>query len=192
MKKILTRSFFDRPTLLVARELLGKYLVQDYRGKRLAVMVAEVEAYDGPLDRASHAYRGITPRTKIMFGPAGNFYVYFTYGMHWMVNVVTGPTGYPSAILLRAGVYKDTRTGKLIPIKGPALLTRYLEIDKTQNGKPASRATGLWFEDCGMIIRSRDVIAQKRIGVDYAGRIWKNKPYNFRFNLTSLEKHGKN
>src|SRR5690348_15950613 len=121
MKKILPLLFFDRPTLTVARELLGKYIVRSYRGKLIPVMITEVEAYDGPNDLASHASRGMTPRTKIMFGPAGNFYVYFTYGMHWLVNVVTGPKQYPAAVLLRAGVFEDKGKG-LLPIKGPALL----------------------------------------------------------------------
>ena len=179
MKKILTRRFFNRPTITVARELLGKYIVRRYRGKTIALMITEVEAYDGPLDKASHASRGITPRTTIMFGEAGRFYVYFTYGMHWLVNVVTGPVGYPSAVLLRAGRY-ETPEGESLVVKGPALLTRYLKIDGACNGLRAGKNSGLWFEDRGVIIRASNIHAGKRIGVDYAGPLWAQKPYNFR------------
>ena len=176
MKKILTRQFFDRPTLTVARELLGKYLVRRRGGREIALMITEVEVYDGPLDRASHAFRGLTPRTKIMFGPPGHFYVYFTYGMHWMLNVVTGPRNYPAAILIRG----------LAPVKGPARLTKLLDITGALNGKIAARRTGLWIEDRGVIIKMHDVAKRKRVGVEYAGRIWKNKPYNFRIRTETV------
>jgi len=173
MRKTLPAPFFDRPTLTVAKELLGKYLVREYQGQTAALMITEVEAYDGPKDLASHARRGITPRTTIMYGPPGYFYVYFTYGMHWMVNIVTGKKGYPAAILIRAGMTDD---GALI--KGPARLTKHLKITKNENGKPAVKATGLWLEDRGTDIKSYRLIKTKRIGVDYAGEIWANKLYN--------------
>jgi len=102
-RKIISRDYFNRPTVDVARSLLGKFLVRRLRGKTIAVMISETEAYDGPRDLASHASRGKTPRTSVMFGPAGRFYVYFTYGMHWMLNVVTGPKEYPAAVLIRGG-----------------------------------------------------------------------------------------
>ncbi|HUC31353.1 MAG TPA: DNA-3-methyladenine glycosylase [Candidatus Paceibacterota bacterium] len=171
-RKILSKSFFDRPTLVVARELLGKYIA---RRNGIALMITEVEAYDGPLDLASHARRGITPRTKVMFGPAGVFYVYFTYGMHWMVNIVTGPKDYPAAILIRAGIKEDGT-----PVTGPARLTKYLNINKEQNGKCAGKTTGLWFEDRSVRVARSKIIASKRIGVEYAGRVWAGKPYNLK------------
>lgn len=192
MRKALTRSFFDRPTLVVARELLGKYIVHDHDGKTISLMITEVEAYDGANDLASHASRGRnskaghTPRATIMFGEAGRFYMFFTYGMHWMANVVTGAKNYPAAILLRGGVFKDeTRDAnkmqiKKILINDPARLTNFLKIDGTLNGKPARRATGVWFEDRGVKISRSDIIASKRIGVDYAGPIWAGKEWNFR------------
>jgi DNA-3-methyladenine glycosylase len=174
-RKILAADFFDRPTLVVARELLGKYIVRRYNGETAALMITEVEAYDGPKDLASHARRGMTPRTKIMFGPAGYWYVYFTYGMHWMVNIVTGPKNYPAAILLRGGETKDGT-----PIIGPARLTKHLHIDRSQNEKPARKSTGLWLEDRGITVPRRRIIAAKRVGVDYAGKIWAEKKYNFK------------
>lgn len=179
MRKMLIKTFYDRPTLAVARGLLGKYLVRRYRGKTRSVMITEVEAYDGPRDKASHASRGHTPRNLPMFGPAGHFYVYFTYGMHWLANIVTGPENYPAAVLLRAGVYNDAGTGHERHLAGPARLAKFLNIGRAQNGKPASRKTGLWFEDRGKIISRSKIIARKRLGVDYAGPVWANKEYNF-------------
>lgn len=171
--KQLAREFFHKPALSVARRILGKFLVRRRRGKTLALMITEVEAYDGPRDKASHASRGLTPRTKIMFGEAGRFYVYFTYGMHWLINIVTGPKGYPAAVLLRAGRAADGKD-----VKGPARLAKYLKIDKRFNGKPASRRTGLWFEDRGIRTKQSQIVAGKRIGVEYAGE-WAKKLYNF-------------
>ncbi len=179
MRKILSPYFFGQPTIVVARELLGKYLVRKYRGKTISVLITEVEAYDGPHDLASHASRGKTPRTKIMFGPAGRFYVYFTYGIHWLVNVVTGPKDYPAAVLLRAGKYYDIKKHEWIFLNGPARLTKFLHITGAQNGKVAARKTGLWFEDRHAKIQKKGITARKRIGVDYAGPVWKNKPYRF-------------
>jgi DNA-3-methyladenine glycosylase len=179
MQKILAPAFFDRPTLVVARDLLGKYLVRKYRNKTVSLVITEVEAYDGPDDLASHASRGKTPRTKIMFGPAGQFYVYFTYGMHWLINVVTGPEDYPAAVLIRAGKYYAFKKQEWIPVNGPARLTRFLHITGTQNGKIMGPKTGLWFENRGIKINRCDVVARKRIGIDYAGPIWKNKLYRF-------------
>ncbi|HVO28911.1 MAG TPA: DNA-3-methyladenine glycosylase [Candidatus Paceibacterota bacterium] len=180
MATMLTRKFFDRPTLAVARDLPGKYLVREYRGRRIAVMVTEVEAYDGPRDLASHASRGRTPRTTVMFGPAGYFYIYFTYGMHWLVNVVTGPQDYPAAVLIRAGAYRDPKTRREVFINGPARLTRFLKIDGALNGEPAARAGGLWFEDHGVKVARKDIKIAKRVGVDYAGPVWSEKKYNFK------------
>ncbi len=104
---ILKNKFFKRKTLRAAKDLLGKVLVRKYRGKESKLLITEVEAYDGPHDKASHANRGRTERTKPMFEEGGVFYIYFTYGMHWLVNIVTGPKNYPAAILIRAGILLD-------------------------------------------------------------------------------------
>src|SRR3989338_7103797 len=156
MRRLLKREFFNRKTLIVAKSLLGKYLVRKLGGKIIALQISEVEAYDGPYDRASHASRGLTKRNSPMFGQAGNFYVYLTYGMHWMLNVVTGPKNYPAAILIRAvrlepsnSFTRSCRSKRinLRCISGPARLTKFLSINKSLNGKPSGRKAGLWFED---------------------------------------------
>src|SRR5215470_2475640 len=99
---ILRSVFFERPADVVARELLGKVLVRHIKGMRIALTISETEAYLGPHDLACHAARGRTPRTEVLFAPAGTLYVYLVYGMHWMLNIVTGPSGYPAAVLIRS------------------------------------------------------------------------------------------
>lgn len=170
----LEREFFDRDTLLVARELLGKRLVRYEDGTRHECLISETEAYGGFEDVASHAHRGKTPRNTVMFGPAGVWYVYFVYGMHEMLNVTTGAEGYPAAVLLRGGVTNDGRR-----IDGPARLTKYLAIDRRYNRLPAARSSGLWIEDSGAIVPDSAVLRTPRIGVAYAGREWSEKPYRF-------------
>ncbi len=179
MAKILKPQFFNRPTLEVAKDLLGKFIVRRYpaqsigtrvgkRGQEIVLMITEVEAYDGFKDKASHAHRGQTERNKIMFGPAGFWYVYFTYGLHWMLNIVTGPKDYPAAVLIR-GTDKVT---------GPARLTKFLHIDKKLNNQPARRLSGLWIEDRGVVIAKKQIKRIARVGVAYAGE-WAKKPYRF-------------
>lgn len=137
--------------------------------------ITEVEAYDGPEDKASHAHRGKTARNAPMFGEAGMWYVYFTYGMHWMLNIVTGRVGYPAAILIRSAVCKSSTRGEQ-KIEGPARLTRFLRIDGRCNNKKASRETGLWVEQ-GRRPAKREVQRTPRVGVAYAGLFWSRKRY---------------
>src|SRR5215475_10108979 len=139
--EILPRSFFNRPVLRVARDLLGTLLVRDLgRGRRLTGRIVEVEAYDGERDRASHAFRGRTPRTEVMFGEPGHAYVYFIYGMHCCLNAVTGAEGTASAVLIRALApaggerWMDpgrSPAGRIA--SGPGRLTRAFAIDRTLN-----------------------------------------------------------
>lgn len=176
MNNVLKQKFFDRPTLKVAKELLGKFLIAKKGRREVALMITETEAYDGPLDKASHASRGKTKRTEPMFGEAGHFYIYLVYGMHYMVNVVTGPKNYPAAVLIRAGEITGAKKEKL---NGPGKIAKRLEITKKFNSQPATKKTGLWFEDRGVKIKTGQIVAGKRIGVDYA-REWRDKFYNFR------------
>src|SRR3989338_2046917 len=168
MSPILEASFFQRPTLTVAEELLGKFLVRKTSEGILAGMITEVEAYDGPLDKACHAHRGKTPRNAPMFGSGGFFYVYFVYGMHWMLNVVTGEEDYPAAVLIR-GVGEWN---------GPGKLTKAFSIEKALNAAPVEKKSGLWIEDRRALLSSKDIHRTPRIGVAYAGA-WAKKPYRF-------------
>lgn len=171
----LNAQFFNRPTLKVARDLPGKYLCCRIKGRILSQPLVEVEAYDGFCDKASHAHRGPTTRNAVMFGPAGYWYVFLCYGMHWMLNIVTGPKEYPAAILIRsAGEYS-----------GPGRLTKALQINKIFNGKKISRANGLWVEDRGVTVHKKDLKRMPRVGINYAGPIWKKKPYRFIWDPTA-------
>lgn len=165
MKKVLKEGFFEQPTLLVAENLLGKCLVRKGR----AFMITEIEAYDGFDDKASHASRGETPRNKVMFGEAGVWYVYFVYGMHHMLNIVTGAKGYPAAVLIRG----------VEGISGPARLTKALGVDRQMNEQKAEPEGGLWIEDRGIIIPKNRIKKTPRIGVVYAGEEWALKPWRF-------------
>jgi DNA-3-methyladenine glycosylase len=167
MAKIIGKNFFHQPTLTATENLLGKYLVRKIYRKKIALIITEVEAYDGPRDRASHAARGQTPRNAPMFEEGGIWYIYFTYGMHWMLNIVTGPRRYPAAVLIRGA-------GE---ISGPARLTKFLKIDSRLNGAPAAKKSGLWIEDRGVKINPRDIKRTARIGVSYAGPVWSKKRY---------------
>ncbi|MBI3634090.1 MAG: DNA-3-methyladenine glycosylase [Candidatus Yonathbacteria bacterium] len=168
IRKILSQNFFERDTLTVARELLGKYLVKKIRGNEIAMMITEVEAYDGFEDKASHAHKGETARNKPMFGKAGVWYVYLVYGMHEMLNIVTGRKGYPAAVLIRG----------VEGIAGPGRLTKFLKITRAQNNTLAGRKSGLWIEDRGVVINNKRIKKTSRIGVLYAG-VWAKKKYRF-------------
>jgi DNA-3-methyladenine glycosylase len=170
-----------KKTVVLARWLLGKVLVRSRRGCETAVLITEVEAYDGPRDRASHAHadRGRTPRNAVMFGPGGYWYVYLCYGMHEMLNLVTGPRDYPAAILIRG----------VAGVVGPGRVTRALGIDRKLNATVAARASGLWIEDRGVRVPRRLIHATPRIGVDYAGPAWAGKKWRFYFDPEKLRNY---
>jgi len=173
----LLRDFFARDTLIVARELLGQALVHDTPDGRAAGRVVEVEAYTGWNDAASHGHRGLTPRSAVMFGPAGIAYVYLCYGVHWMMNVVARPEGvdYPAAVLIRAlepieGLHlmEKRRMGR--PRRdwsnGPGRLTLALGIGKAQNlADTAGSHSALHWEQ-GETIPDESVMRGPRIGID--------------------------
>ncbi len=180
---MLSKKFFDHPTLKIARELLGKFLVRRIGRKKIVGMITEVEAYVGPRDMASHASRGKTKRTEVMFGKPGHWYVYMIYGMHYCLNIVTGQESYPAAVLIRSVAVPSKHSNILqnvgmFAVGGPGRVCRFFKIDKHFNGKPADRKTGLWIEDRGVITNPRRIKRGKRIGVDYAGQ-WKNKLWRF-------------
>jgi len=165
---VLPPKFYARPALVVAKELIGKTLVRRMGGHETSVLITETEAYIGPHDLACHGSKGRTPRTEVMFGPPGFWYVYFIYGMHWMLNVVTDTEGHPAAVLFRGAG----------PWNGPAKLTKALHIDKRQNTLAASPDSDLWIEDRGFRVPRRKLLRTPRIGVDYSGE-WALKPYRF-------------
>lgn len=178
---LLPQSFYDRSTLQIAQDLLGCFLVREIDGKIFKSMIVETEAYDGPTDLASHASRGRTERNQVMFGQPGHAYVYFTYGMHYLLNIVTGPEGYPAAVLLRAlePISRFENTAPKRPCSGPAKLSKALMIDKAFNGLPVfTKKHGLWVEDRVEPIKPSQIIKTTRIGVDYAGE-YKDKPWRF-------------
>lgn len=166
--RVLQGDFFARPALTVAKELIGKCLVRRSAGRETAAIITETEAYVGPHDLACHASKGRTARTEVMFGPADCWYVYFVYGMHWMLNAVTDGEGYPSAVLIRGAG----------PWNGPAKLTKALAIDKTSNTRLIAPAAGLWIEDRLFKLPRARVRRTPRIGVDFAGD-WAKKAYRF-------------
>jgi DNA-3-methyladenine glycosylase len=172
-RHILPRTYFNRPTLTVARSLIGKYLVRVIDGRTVAGKIVEVEAYVGPEDKACHASKGRTQRTDVMFGPGGVAYVYLIYGMYHCLNVVTEREEFPSAVLIRA-IEVD---GALID--GPGRLCRALQIDRRLNRVDLTTGESIWFEDRGVLIKEADVRAHPRVGVDYAGK-WAQKPWRFR------------
>ena len=160
----LPRTFYDRDTIVVAPELLGKYLIHVSRGVERVGRIVEVEAYLGPHDLAAHSARGLTERTKIMFGPPGHAYVYLIYGMHWCMNVVTEREGHASAVLLRAlepVKNVDART------QGPGLLCKAMGIDKRLSGHDLLSARFYIARERSS--ESFDIVRRARIGVDYAG-----------------------
>lgn len=170
--KIVPRSFFNRPALTVAKELLGCFLATKTPGGTKRYMITETEAYIGPHDQASHAFKGRTKRTEVMYQAPGTIYIYLIYGMYNMLNIVTDETDYPAAVLIRA--IEDNG----IPIIGPGKLAKYLGIDRTFNNKMLSKETNLWVE-LPAEPTQRKIIKTPRVGIDYAGPVWAKKKYRF-------------
>lgn len=170
----LPRDFFSGSTLSIARALIGMRLVHDDGSGRRAGRIVETEAYQGPRDLAAHSARGRTPRTEVMFGPAGHAYVYFIYGFWNCLNVVTGSPGVPHAVLLRA---LEPLEGLAASTWGPGLLCRALGIDRSLNGVDL-RGDVLWLEPSPRSSAPARIARSARIGVDYAGE-WAERPWRF-------------
>jgi DNA-3-methyladenine glycosylase len=182
----LNRKFYERDTLKVARALLGKKLVRRIDGRELSAMIVETEAYCGEADTACHAHRGKTPRNVIMFGEPGHAYVYFTYGMHYMLNLVTEEEGNPCAVLIRAvlpltGIAqmeaRRKRKGTDLT-NGPAKLCQAFRIDKSLNGWDLTLGKELWVEAYKKI-PAKSVITAPRIGIFYAHKEHRDAPWRF-------------
>lgn len=190
----LPRSFFERPTLRVARELLGMELVSRVNGGEVQGRITEVEAYIGTTDQACHARFGRTARNAVMWGPAGHAYIYFTYGMHWLLNVVTEAEDTPAAVLIRAleptgGVpLMERRRGREPLTAGPAQVTQALGLTGALNGEDLTTSRCLWVARpprrrtlpmCVSDTHRKCVRVTPRIGVAYAGPVWAAKPWRF-------------
>lgn len=174
----LKQNFYNRSTLKVAKELLGKILVRKVGRKTQRGLIVETEAYIGPADKASHASRGKTPRTEAMFGEPGFWYIYLIYGMYHCLNIVTEERDYPAAVLIRAIQPLDKKISHKIA-NGPGKLCRYFKIDKSLNKTPAfGPRAKLYIEDTGLKIKPRQIVKSQRIGVDYAGE-YKDKLWRF-------------
>jgi len=169
----LPRSFYDRDTVEVAHDLLGKHLVHRVGGVERVGRIVEVEAYLGPHDLAAHSSKGLTDRTRVMFGPPGHAYVYLIYGMHSCMNVVTQAEGHASAVLLRA---LEPVENIELRTQGPGLLCKAMGIDRAQNGLDL---TGRELFVRGDTDAPRPAILRRpRIGVDYAGH-WARRLLRF-------------
>ena len=166
MEKKLGYEFFHRPCLTVARELVGKILVHRMPdGSILRLRISETEAYCGEADTACHAHKGRTQRTEVMYMEAGTIYIYLCYGIHWLLNIVTGEAEEPEAVLIRA----------CVDAKGPGKLTKKLEITGALN-RGSVLGDDLWIEDDGYVCQ---VLTDKRVGIGYASQEDQDKLWRF-------------
>lgn len=186
----LGRDAFNRPTLQVARDLLGKFIVRRHGARRIEAMITEVEAYKGPQDRACHAYGGRrTPRVEPLYAEGGTVYVYLVYGMHWLLNFSTAGRDQPEGILIRAVLPGADEEQKLII--GPGRVTRYFGIDKRLDGTDATGSGPMWLEDRGVRVPARSVRRGPRVGVDFAGPYWAARPWRFWIDLEARPRNNR-
>lgn len=162
-------SFFQNDVLEVAPALLGQYLCKKSPGGTERFRITEVEAYRGEEDLACHACKGKTSRTEIMYRKGGYLYVYLIYGIHWMLNIVTGEEDQPQAALIRG----------VEGISGPGRVTRRLDIDKSCNGENLVHSEKLWLEKGNPVLVYKSL---SRIGIDYAGEPWRSILWRFTVN----------
>ncbi len=163
----LGKDFFNRDCLEVAPDLVGKVIVRKQEnGEEIRVRITETEAYRGTEDKACHASKGRTPRTEILYCESGLIYVYLCYGIHWLMNVITGEPEQPQGVLFRAGENYC----------GPARLTKRLGVDKSFNGRSFTEDDEIWIEDDG---KKFPIRTDRRVGIDYAGEEWASKPWRF-------------
>jgi len=163
----LKEDFFHRDCLEVAPDLIGKVLVRVLDdASEIRVRITETESYRGEEDTACHASKGRTPRTEILYGDSGKIYVYLCYGIHWLMNVVTGENEFPQAVLFRCGER----------FNGPAKLTKALEIDKSFNGESFIENERIWIEDDGYVAKIKTA---PRVGINYATEEYRVKQWRF-------------
>jgi len=187
LTKPLPRDFYARPTIEVARDLLGCHLCHRLPdGELLVARITETEAYDGPSDSACHGAKGRTARTDVLFGPPGHAYIYLIYGMYELFNVVTDRDNYPAGVLIRGiePVLGEARMCQLRPVprrnlcNGPGKLTRAMNIDRRYHGLDLTTGDTLWLSE-GASDENYRIESGPRIGIDYADEIHRLAPWRF-------------
>ncbi|MBI2551719.1 DNA-3-methyladenine glycosylase [Candidatus Uhrbacteria bacterium] len=184
MKRRMPRTFYTHPTLTVAKDLLGKFLVRRMPGgKVLAGKIVETEAYIGPQDRASHAFGGKrTPRNEAEYLIGGHVYIYLVYGMYWQFNISTGRQGSPECVLIRALEPDLNVKWKMQNVKfsnGPGKLCRWMKLDKSFYGEDLTKSRRLWLENRGVRVSRAQIVSGPRVGIDYAGAYFAARPWRF-------------
>ena len=187
--RLLAREFYSRPSYEIAPELIGCVLVREIDGIPLRAVIYETEAYQGQDDLACHARRGATPRCQVIFEEAGHAYIYFTYGIHWMLNVVCEPKGYPAAVLIRAvfpleGLaqmqgLRPTLAGTDKWLDGPAKLTQALGLSGSMNGVDLCDSVSGLRVETGTSVPSEMIQVTPRIGIKYAPEPWQSMPWRW-------------
>ncbi len=196
MQRRLTEPFFARNTLDVARDLLGKRLVRQIGDQRISGIILETEAYRGEKDLACHARAGRTPRTETMYGPAGRAYIYYIYGMHWLLNFVTEQDGFPGAVLIRS-IHPDEgrvfiskrRRGQpeRLWTNGPAKICQALEINGDLNGENACQPDSAIFVESGENVHPAIIQSGPRVGLNAVPEPWKSIAWRFVVNYQSFK-----
>jgi len=192
----LIREFYDRPAVEVARELLGCHLVRNLQGQRLVSVICETEAYQGEEDLGCHAHVGKTPRNAVMYGSPGHAYIYFTYGMHWLLNAVTGPENEAAAVLIRAiyplegldqmALNRPNLAYQKDWLNGPAKICQALGLDGSLNGIDLCEPSGELIIEQGESIPEMDVKTSARVGLFTVPEPWKSIPWRFLVDQSAL------
>ena len=182
----ISNEFYKLNAIELAPKLLGKLLCRNINGKIIKARITETESYFGSADSACHAHRGKTERNKVMYKPGGHTYIYLCYGLHYLLNIVSGVAGHPEAVLLRGAVlvgekprrFFDLYNKKCIEnLNGPAKLTKTLGINKDLNDENLATSDKIWLEDDFFTC---EYIPLKRVGIDYATEEARNKLWRFK------------
>lgn len=182
--KILKRNFYNRPTLEVAKDLLGCFIVRKIKGKGICAMITDVEAYIGEEDLACHASKGRTKRTEVLYGKPGHAYVYLIYGMYYIVNFVTQIEGFPAAVMIRGVKIEGVDCKKT---NGPGKVCREMKIDRSLHNWDITKGEEFWIQK-GARVNAKDIHIAKRIGIAYAKHC---AHYPWRFYIKNLEEREK-
>jgi len=190
MSERLGRNYFKKDTLWLAKDFLGKYLVRKIGRRSIVARIVETEAYLGPRDRAAHSFNHRrTKRTEVEYREGGHVYIYLVYGMHWQLNIVTSAKEKPECVLIRAvEIFKNNHLLDGNIANGPGKLCKILKLDKSFYGEDLCVSKRIYLEDHGEKIKSSNIIASKRIGIDYAGHYWANKKWRFYIKESSVKK----